>query len=214
MLARPDERAANEALISALLEIDADPEIFDKRAAAARECEEYERYIRGEIVMKGDNVMHTSQQNLIDIAKAAVRTGTSAGLRKIDLLEGIRKRAAEAYPTAKSKEIAFSRCIQFDEIGKTLHKAMGFADGPEVEPAAPVAPTTRQFHEAGPNCAAMQVLADDHLRANPVKTNGTKETKQGAFATVYTSPANAALRERCKQEQADALRNVPQPTHI
>ena len=96
-------------------------------------------------------------------------------------ITAIATRADAIRKAGESTQQAFARCITADDVGRLLYEASKAAKGPEVEPA-PI-PELPKPSDMGPAHARMQVLADDHLKANP------RKSKESAFAHVYTDPA-------------------------
>jgi hypothetical protein len=114
--------------------------------------------------------------------------------------KAIEKRAAEIRRNGESPQQSYTRAITQDEDGKTLFQAMRHAKGPEVERDAAQDDAKPTAPPLGPAGRRMQALADDHARAYPNKSPA------GAYAAVYTDPANAALRNQVRNE--DLMRST------
>jgi hypothetical protein len=185
-----------EALRAAIESGFADDEIVDKAAWIEQQLKDYRDHVakRAVAFRKGDSKVDRETENLVAFAKIAIDQGRSPGLKKSDFIAGIQKRAATIRKAGETDAQAFTRAMTEDEIGKALYRASKVASGPEVEPV-PVEPRTDNLRPIGPAHARMEALAADHLKANP------RKSKESAFATVYTDPRNAELREACVREQ-------------
>jgi hypothetical protein len=173
-----------------------DEDLVDKAGWIAQQVKDYRAHVG---VTKGAEIMDRDIENLTVFAKMAISQGRSLGLRKADFIAGVRKRAAAIRRDGESDAAAFTRAMTDDEIGKTLWRASKVAPGPEIEGDARQDFVPRKPSDMGPAHAQMQVLADDHLKANPRKTPAS------AYAAVYAHPDNAALREKCKAEHFAAI---------
>jgi hypothetical protein len=196
------EDALKQSIASGL----ADDDVKDKAAWIAEQTKAYNDHVAKGIVdiRKGATNVDRNSENLMMFAKMAIDQGRSPGLNKSVFIAGITLRADAIRKAGESAAQAFTRAITQDEIGKTLYRASKVAPGPEVEPDgnSDYPPSTAKappWVGLGPAHAKMQVLADDHLKANP------RKSKEGAFAHVYAAPENAALREQCKIEHFAAI---------
>jgi len=83
-------------------------------------------------------------------------------------------------------------------VGRAMFAAMSYSDGPDHLTVGKGDPTPAGS-PAGPAAREMQMLAEDHRKANP------RLSPEGAYAHVYTHPDNTALREKCKAEHMAAM---------
>ena len=192
-----DRDAALAALRESIDSIFDDDAVEDKAKLISQQIADYRAHVAKRDGGDEETVMDRGQDNLIAFAKATVATGISAGLTKASLVVGITKRAAEIRQNGETDANAFTRAMTADEIGMLLRKAMKYATGPEVEPTEPEPP---KAPELGPAGKKMQVLADDHLKANPQLLTQRDGGKAAAFAHVYTARENADLRRQCVNE--------------
>ncbi len=178
----------------------ADDAIADKAAWIAEQTKAYNDHVAKGVITfkKGATNVDRNSENLMMFAKMAIDQGRSPGLNKSVFIAGITLRADAIRKSGESAAQAFTRAITADEIGKTLYRASKVAPGPEIEPA-PIEAPKQPSYMGQPGHARMQVLADDHLKANP------RKSKEGAYASVYRAPENTALREQCKAEHFAAI---------
>lgn len=204
-----------EALLANIEAGLADDDVVDKGEWIGRQLEAYRDHVgkRSVAIRKGERDVDLSTETLVGIAKGVIEGGAPAVYPKSTFIAALRKRATAIRAAGETEAKAMTRAMTEDEIGKTLWRASKAASGPEVEPwlvpgqsetevkpwgnSGPPKPSY-----FGPAHAKMQVLADDHHKANP------RLTKDGAYARVYSDPANHDLREQVKAEHFAAIAKV------
>jgi hypothetical protein len=187
------EDALKQSIASGL----ADDEILDKAAWIGEQTKAYDDHVaKGAVTIRKGAEMSVHDETIIAIAKNVVKRGAPPVFAKSAYIAAIAKRADEIKKAGESTQQAFTRAITDDEIGRMLYRASKAASGPEIEASPIEAPTPSAL---GPAHAKTQVLADDHLKANP------RKSKESAFAHVYAAPENSALREQCKAEHFAAI---------
>ena len=196
----PDE-ALRESIASGL----ADDDIADKGAWINQQLDAYRDHVGKRVVtFKKGAEMSISDETLIAISKGVVERNAPAVFSKAVFIAAIARRADEIKKAGELTAQSFTRTITQDEVGKLLYRASKSASGPELEPDGqsdyPASTTNAPpWVGLGPAHARMQVLADDHQKANP------RKSAAGAFGTVYADPKNAVLREQCKAEHLAAI---------
>jgi hypothetical protein len=202
---------ADVALGESIASIFADPDVVDKLALINQQIADYQEYV-GKSQERGATNMDAGHENAMVLAKAALATGVSV-LSRASLTEAIEKRAEAIRRPGETTQQVFVRAITTDPDARALYKASKQAPGPDHAPQ-PLQPQDGRpmpppFHAAGPASAALQAMADDHLRANPTST------PERSFAAVYNpkrpTPEQLSLRSRAKAEQLAALQRTTNP---
>jgi len=202
---------ATDALRASLVSIAEDFELTgaEKKAMAAQTCRGFEDHIAGQF-QKSERVEFRKDAPMVSEAEAmtsaiSISKMVNAGLCSARVLPKyawnafIAKGAAAVRKTNETEAQSYVRFITRDPGGRELFKAMSFADGPDHVVIGKEAPTPTDSPAIGPAAREMQMLAEDHRKANP------RLSPEGAYVHVYTHPDNAALREKCKAEHMAAM---------
>ncbi|SEE37389.1 hypothetical protein SAMN05444161_5571 [Rhizobiales bacterium GAS191] len=145
--------------------------------------------VTGQPILKGVSTMNVT---MIDLAKAAVESGNSAGISKAEWYQTISKLAERTRQAHETKAAAFVRYTESDPDGRLLYSAYKLAPLPDYNPGAPVA----KVETTKPVSAAMQKFNSlaDALRKSEPNLSGAQ-----AFVKVYEDPANRELAQQAHE---------------